>query len=276
MKPRSALTKLSERQQREIAYHRDHAARHVQRDQSTSNDVILGTERRWWSAYWEMFHYIRQIDLRGKKVLVAGCGFGKDAVRLALLGAEVAAFDLSVDSLKVAADAATAAGVTIQLQRMAAEELEYDADMFDLVLMVDILHHCEIDLCLREIARVAKEDCHVVISEIYSHTLLNKIRNSCLVTKVLYPRMVNFVYSGQAPYITADERKLNEHDLRHILSRIRAPRVDYYYIFVKRVFPASFVRLAKLDRVLGVLLRPIGWLIAGRVLVTGRLGAEPQ
>lgn len=276
MKPRASVTKLTERQQRELAYHRDHAARYVQKHPSASFDVIFSSERRWWNAYWEMFHHIRQLDLRGKKVLVVGCGFGKDAVRLALLGAEVFAFDLSVDSLQVAAEAASDARVSIQFQQMTAEQLDYDDGVFDLVLIVDVLHHCEIELCMREITRVAKAGCHIVISEIYSHTLLDRIRNSNLVKKVLYPRLVSFVYSGQAPYITADERKITEHDLRHVLTTIRASRVDYFYIFVKRVFPASFVRLAKLDRAIGVLLSPIGWLVAGRVIVTGRLGAEPQ
>jgi len=65
-----------------------------------------------------MYRHIRQLDLRGKKALVVGCGFGFDAMSLALMGAEVSAFDLSIDELEVAAKTAAEAGLTIEFQQM--------------------------------------------------------------------------------------------------------------------------------------------------------------
>jgi 2-polyprenyl-3-methyl-5-hydroxy-6-metoxy-1,4-benzoquinol methylase len=41
-----------------------------------------------------MFKFLTSLDLRHKKVLVVGCGFGEDTLRLAKLGGDVYAFDL--------------------------------------------------------------------------------------------------------------------------------------------------------------------------------------
>jgi len=157
---------------------------------------------------------------------------------------------------------------------MAAESLTYGDSVFDLILVVDILHHCEIDKCMREIARVAKSDCLLIINEVYTHTLLDKLRNSYAVAKILYPCLVRFVYQRQIPYITQDERKINELDLRQIRRTVAPTQIDYYYIVVKRLFPDSMTALAKLDRMAAILLRPIGWLVSGRVIVIGRLAGR--
>jgi len=271
MEIRTGVRTLTERQQRELEYHKHHATLHAQEMQRPSFDAIYSSQRRWWNAYWEMYRHIRQLDLRGKKALVVGCGFGLDAMSLALLGADVCAFDLSIDELQVATQTAAEGGLTIEFQQMAAEALTYGDHVFDLVLVVDILHHCEIDKCMREIARVAKSGSQIIINELYTHTLLDRVRNSYLVSKILYPRLVRLVYEGQMPYITQDERKLTEQDLRQVLRTIAPTQIDYYDIVAKRLFPDSITALAKLDRVAAILLRPIGWLVAGRVIVIGRL-----
>ena len=49
-----------------------------------------------------MYEYLVNCGLMDKRVLVVGCGFGDDALRLAKLGAKVNAFDLSPDSLEIA------------------------------------------------------------------------------------------------------------------------------------------------------------------------------
>ena len=86
---RQDLDSLTMRQRREVEYHAHHALRHVEQKRPQSVDVIHSSQRRWWNAYWEMYHHLRRLDLRGKKVLVFGCGFGHDAIRLALMGADV-------------------------------------------------------------------------------------------------------------------------------------------------------------------------------------------
>jgi len=42
------------------------------------------------------------------------------------------------------------------------------------------------------------------------------IRQSRLVRESIYPRMVRRIYGTEKPYITVDERKLDQRDLRQI------------------------------------------------------------
>lgn len=85
----AAVARLTDRQQREIEYHREHAKEHAARlDQPFSWDVLDRPSRRWWNPYWQMFSYLSGQNLKGKRALVVGCGFGDDALRLAKLGAD--------------------------------------------------------------------------------------------------------------------------------------------------------------------------------------------
>jgi SAM-dependent methyltransferase len=99
MQGKNALPELSQRQRREIEYHKDHARQYAEKYRSIDFAVVSFTERRWWNAYWEMYRHIAHADMHGRKALVVGCGFGHDAILLAKLGAQVSAFDLSAELL---------------------------------------------------------------------------------------------------------------------------------------------------------------------------------
>src|SRR5206468_1544300 len=120
---------LTDRQKREIEYHQKRASAHARRIR-ISSDVLDSPRRRWWNAYWTMYTILMQRELRGKRVLVVGCGFGEDAVLLAKLGAEVWAFDLSPESLEVARNLAAENGVEIHSHQTPAEDLPYEDDFF--------------------------------------------------------------------------------------------------------------------------------------------------
>jgi ubiquinone/menaquinone biosynthesis C-methylase UbiE len=185
---------LTDRQQRELDYHRDHAKLHKSvLNSAFAWDVLKDPGRRWWNAYWAMYEYLLRCDLHDKRVLVVGCGFGDDALRLAKLGARVSAFDLSPDSLEIARALAIREGLEVEFQEMPAEGMLYPDATFDLVLSRDILHHVDIPKTMQEIVRVSKSDAIFVVNEIYSHSLTDKIRNAPIVEKVLYPRMRRFM-----------------------------------------------------------------------------------
>ena len=94
---------LTERQKNELEYHREYAHENTAiLNKPFSWAVLDNPSRRWWNAYWQMHTHLSGLNLKGKRVLVAGCGFGDDALRLAKLGADVYAFDLSPDSLSIA------------------------------------------------------------------------------------------------------------------------------------------------------------------------------
>lgn len=266
-------TELTDRQQRELDYHREHAKLHKSVLAAPfSWDVLQRPERRWWNAYWGMYEYLVNCDLKDKRVLVVGCGFGDDALRLAKLGAKVSAFDLSPDSLEIAKALALRERLDILFEEMAAENMSYADNSFDYIVSRDILHHVDIPKTMREIVRVANPSAIFVVNEIYSHSITNKIRHSTLVEKFLYPKMRRLIYGSEIPYITEDERKLSEYDIEQIMKPLQ-PRLftKYFNFLVTRIVPERFVKLAQVDRLLLCVLHPMAHIFAGRVLFSARI-----
>lgn len=261
-------TELTDRQQRELDYHREHAKLHASvLDTPFSWEVMRQPERRWWNAYWAMYEYLVNGNFSGKKVLVVGCGFGDDALRLAKLGAEVSAFDLSPDSLRIAKELALREQLRVSFDEMPAEKMSYPDNTYDVVLCRDILHHVDIPATMKEIVRVAKPNAIFVVDEIYSHSITEKIRRSYLVERVIYTKMQRLIYGPGKPYITEDERKLSERDLEQIMKPLQSPQfIKYFNFLTARIVPDRFDQFSKLDRILLRILRPIAHVLAGRVL----------
>lgn len=266
-------TGLTDRQQRELEYHREHAKLHQSVLSSPFPfDVLNEPGKRWWNAYWSMYAYLVSCDLKDKRVLVVGCGFGDDALRLSKLGARVSAFDLSSDSLRIAKALALREGLEIAFDEMPAERMIYEEDCFDFIVCRDILHHVDIQDTVREIVRVAKRDAILVVNEIYSHSITDTIRHSSLIEKCLYPMMTRLIYGPGKPYITEDERKLNEHDIEQIAKSLQPPLFTRHFNFlVTRVIPDRFETCAKLDRLLLRAFGRLAHLLAGRVLFGARI-----
>jgi ubiquinone/menaquinone biosynthesis C-methylase UbiE len=262
------LAELTGRQQREFDYHREHAKDH--QDVLTSLfswDVLENSGRCWWNAYWEMYKYLMNCDLRNKSILIIGCGFGDDALRIAKLGAKVSAFDLSPDSLQIAEKLATREKLTIEFNEMPAEKMSYKDSSFDYILARDILHHVDISQTMSEIVRVAKPGAMFIVNEIYSHSWTEKVRRSYLVENILYPHMRRLIYGPGKPYITQDERKLSEIDLSEITGHLQTVVFEKHFnFFVTRIIPDKFIFFAKIDCLILRLLRPFGRFLAGRLL----------
>ncbi len=273
----STDSQLTERQQRELDYHREHARENARvLDHPFSWDVIVNPRQRWWNAYWTMYALMPTADMRGKNVLVVGCGFGDDALRLAKLGAKVSAFDLSPDSLLIARELARREHLQIAFDEMPAEQMSYADNSFDVILARDILHHVDIEATMREIVRVARPDARLVVNEIYSHSITDTIRRSALVEKFIYPQMQRLIYGPGKPYITEDERKLSERDLKQVYAPLHSLQsIRYYNFIVTRLVPDRFTFMAKVDRVLMMLLKPFGRFLAGRVLFDARIAKPP-
>jgi len=262
---------LTGRQQRELEYHRGHAAQHRGiLEKPLDLSVVSSSRRHWWNAYWEMFAILREERKSLGRVLVVGCGFGDDAVRLAKLGAEVHAFDLSPDSLSIARELAARNGVQIDFRELPAERLDYPDRYFDCVVMRDILHHVDIAKTLAELRRVSAPQALWLVNEIYSHSWTERIRRSMLVERALYPALRAFIYKGEKPYITEDERKMTEHDLAKVRALLRVDDERYFNAIVTRLLPDKWETLNKIDQILLRAL-PVGKFIGGRALISGRL-----
>ncbi len=262
---------LTPRQQREVEYHRQHARAY--RPRPPSFDVLATPERRWFNAYWYTYGILGKIDLSGARVLVIGSGFGDDAIRLSHPDRRVYACDLSPDSLEVALSrAATSARGPVRFQQMAAEHLAYRDNSFDVMLAVDILHHVDIPALLRELRRVARPGSILVCDEVYTHSWLQTLRESVLVTRFAYPLMKRWVYGTDAPYITQDERKMDQTDVECVIRHLARARVEYFNCVVGRLIPDRWDWIAYLDRSFLRLCGALGRFLGARVVMWGQVG----
>ena len=266
----SKHVELTERQEREVEYHKEHAKLVADKYKKLSHDVLYSDKRRWWNAYWDMFTFLRGQNLKGRTALVVGCGGGEDAVRLALLGANVHAFDLSPEMLAIAAELASSEGVTVQWKEMPAENLDYPDDFFDMVFARDIFHHVDIRPSVHELRRVSKPNATFVVDEIYSHSAAELIRRSRFVEKHIYPHVRSRIYTGK-PYITEDEKKLTETDVQIITENLRVTVRKYFNFIVTRLISDRHTTASKADRLFLSALGPLGKYLAGRVVIVGTL-----
>lgn len=265
---------LTARQQREVEYHRVYARRKAEKAaEPVSLEVVEAAGRRWWNAYWHTYGLLKRHDLRGKTVLVPGCGFGEDAVRIASMGAEVRAFDISPEIVEVTRARARRLGcANLRVDLMPCEELAYPDGTFDLVFFLDILHHVDVAAACAEVRRVARPGASVVGNELYTSRFLQRsVRQSYVVDKLLYRRMVRYIYGRNDPYITADERKIDEHDLAHLAALCPGLECSWFNTLVGRVVPDRNDRICRLDRTLTRSLGGLGRLVAGRVVFEGRV-----
>jgi ubiquinone/menaquinone biosynthesis C-methylase UbiE len=266
-------TELTERQRRERAYHREFAAKHATViNEPVNTDVLTASRRRWWNAHWSMYDHILAAGLASKRVLVPGCGFGSDAMVLRKLGAEVAGFDISDEIIDIARLRAARFGMPeIDFQVMAAERLRYPAASFDAVIFVNILHHVDIAAALAEVRRVLKPGGLIIGNELYTHSSLQVVRESKLVNGWLYRRMRHWIYGTDTPYITEDEHKINETEFALVEDCFGGAEIDYFCFLEGRLFPNSMAWASRLDRRFMRLVKPLGPLLASRVVFSGRV-----
>lgn len=263
---------LTPRQQREIDYHRDHAERMSNARLVTVNfDVIEEKKRRPHNAFWSTYDRILAHDLKGRRVLVPGCGFGEDAVRIARLGADVTGCDISPEILDIARRRCAEFGYDGVVFSVApCEALPFDDASFDMVVLIDILHHVDIPKTLREIARILKPGGRVIGDELYTHGFLQKnIRESWLVDKVIYGAMKRFIYGDDKPYITEDERKIDEAEVALIEDICGDFETDWFNAFVGRLVPDRLPFVAEADRAFVKMFGGAGGGLAGRVVFEG-------
>lgn len=268
---------LTERQRREYEYHRQHASKHESLvHESLAMEVLEAPTTRWWNAYWRIYAHLVGLQLRGREVLVVGCGFGEDALRLARLGARVTAFDLSPEAIDIARRRALHEDVELALHVQPAESLRFADASFDCIVARDILHHVDIPRAMTELRRVARPEAAFVMNEIYTHSALQRIRTSAFVERVLYERMKPAVYGSDDVYITADERKLDESDLAAVRVQLGKPIAEEHFnMLVTRLIPDRFESAARIDHLALKALRPLGRLLAGRILLVAPFASPP-
>lgn len=108
----------------------------------------------------EMFtDHILEVDaVKGKKILDVGCGPGWYAVQYAIHGANVFALDITSIATKLASSYAGLRNVKINVLQGDAENLPFEADTFDIVHSIGVLHHTpNTEGAIEEVYRVLKD-----------------------------------------------------------------------------------------------------------------------
>ena len=184
-------------------------------------------------------------DVQGKRVLVFGCGDDSTTVLLALKGAEVWAFDLSEQAIRLQEKMALANGVLqrVHLVVCAAEEFPFATSSFDLIVGAAILHHIPDHLAAvpPQLARALRDNGRALFVE------------PVVLSKTL-GRLLAWLPGHQD--VSPGERKLTPDDLKHFSKAFR-------------VTPHLFSVLARADRF--VLNGPLETASTWRRLVTHAL-----
>lgn len=99
----------------------------------------------------------------GKKILEIGCGNGEFSKRFLNTGMDMYCMDISPEL--ISALSRQYDGTNLKFEVADAESLPYKDDYFDGVTGNGVLHHLNIDICLKEIHRVLKKGGKIFFSE---------------------------------------------------------------------------------------------------------------
>jgi ubiquinone/menaquinone biosynthesis C-methylase UbiE len=166
------------------------------------------------------------LPLAGKRALDYGCGMGDLACELALCGAEVSAFDLSVEAIAKAKRRAELHGVAdrTRFQVGQAGQLDYPSASFEVITGVAILHHL-----------------HTELPAIYAEVdrLLTSHGVACFIEPVANSAGLRFL-RRMVPvkcHATPDERQLYYSDLEPLKRHFSRLEVHHFYCLerLKRV-----------------------------------------
>lgn len=145
-------------------------------------------------------------DVRGRRVLDIGCGSGMNSLLLARRGADVVGVDISASLIQVARQRLAANGTTgAAFVVGSAHDLPLPDASVDVVFGIAILHHLDLDLVSREVARVLHRGGRAIFQE--------PVRNSRTVRALR--RLVPYRAADISPF----ERPLTDPEL----ARFSAP-----------------------------------------------------
>lgn len=164
-------------------------------------------------------------NIEKKVVLEFGCGDAWLSAILTKKGANVHAFDISIESMKQSLLLhGKNTGTYVQFFNMAAEQLGFKADSFDIVIGNAILHHTDMDKVMEEIHRVLKRGGKAFFVEPLGHN-----------------PFINY-YRRRTPHLRSPaERPLLFKDIKNLKNRFTSVSHDEYYFLALLAFFFHFV-----------------------------------
>jgi SAM-dependent methyltransferase len=196
----------------------------------------------------------------GSEVLDYGCGEGAyAAIEAARLGHSVMAIDLSPVAIEHARRDAERAGVAqnIDFRVMNAEALDIEADAFDFVCGLGVIHHLDLDASLGEVARVMRPSARALFIEPLGHNpVINLYRRRTPEQRTVdeHPLVMDDLSIVRGHFAQVDETYF------HLLGLLALPLVG------RRRFDQMLARLDAWDRIVfRTGLRRYAWMIALRL-----------
>jgi len=107
----------------------------------------------------------------GVRALDFACGNGENGILCANAGAEVIGIDISPEGVENANANARAAGVSdrCRFEVMDGERMNFSDNQFDVAVEYGALHHVDLDVAMRELARVLKPGGAMICTEALRH-----------------------------------------------------------------------------------------------------------
>lgn len=226
-------------------YYRRHAAA-LEVDFALSTSVVRKPHNLTWAYYDAILGHFGG-DVRGKKLLVVGCGAGLVALNLARSGALVDGFDVSKEAIalcKRRAEFNNIAGVNFFVS--SCENVQLPEEHYDAIVGEMILHHVDIPAAVRQFQRLLKEGGLGVFMEWKQYCIIDRMRALPLLRRLFPP-------GGVQGYATEYERKLTAADFTVIRSRFPDLRLDYRHCLRGKIdyfAPSLGDRIERLDYLL--------------------------
>jgi 2-polyprenyl-3-methyl-5-hydroxy-6-metoxy-1,4-benzoquinol methylase len=159
-------------------------------------------------------------DLRGKKVLELGAGFGEFSLLAAEKGAEVLATDISSEMMTRLQKRADSKKIKLNTKTVSANDLKNMApSSFDVVYAANLLHHVDIQECIDQVLYVLKPG-----------------GVACFWDPIEYNPAIQ-IYRGKAAEVrTVDEHPLRIRDLNLIKSKFSKVTTRFFWLSALIVF----------------------------------------
>jgi 2-polyprenyl-3-methyl-5-hydroxy-6-metoxy-1,4-benzoquinol methylase len=159
----------------------------------------------------EYAHYLLG-NVRGKRILDFGCGAGENTVTLALRGADTVGIDVSPELIALAKSRCDLHDVNADLRIGSCHDTGFPDQSFDTVFAISILHHLDLEVSLREIARLLKPNGFCILQE--------PIRDS------RFAKLARRMFPSTAPDISPFERPFETRELLGVGARIKMKLSD--------------------------------------------------
>lgn len=193
-------------------------------------------------AYRYAIYLLKDSDIKNQNVLNVACGTGYESIILAKKGANVFAFDISPESVKMAQKRAVLNNLSDKIHTvvMSVYELKFPDEAFKYIYGNACLHHFDLEKALKEIYRVLEAGGVAVFCEAFGASrMLQKVRD-------LIPLKKNKV--------SPEERQLTYEDIS-VISKIfhKVVAKEFgFFIRLERLIKSKRIRelLFKIDFIL--------------------------